>query len=79
MALKPYLWTWTSTDPRVLRREIAFRLICFWFLPHSTTVIVALFAADKARMGDVFYNSVGSRADAARSTWLHEITEDHDE
>lgn len=44
--------------------SIAFRLIC-WFPPDSDTVVAALFAADKARMGDVFYNSVGPRADTA--------------
>jgi hypothetical protein len=27
--------------------------------------VVALFANDKAQMGDVFYDSVGSRADVA--------------
>lgn len=48
---------------------IAFRLIC-WFPPDSATVVVALFGADKARMGDVFYDSVGDRADAAIDRWL---------
>ena len=67
---------WRTAHP--FDPEIAFRLIC-WFPPNSSTVVVALFAADKARMGDVFYNSVGSRADAAISTWLHETKEDHDE
>ena len=54
--------------------EIAFRLIC-WFPPDSSTLVVALFAADKARMGDVFYNSVGTRADAAIRQWLNETQE----
>ena len=40
----------------------AVRLIC-WFPPDEGTVVVALFSGDKANMGDVFYDSVGSRAD----------------
>lgn len=50
---------------------VAFRLIC-WFPPDSATVVVALFGADKAQMGDVFYNSVGSRADTAIRQWIHQ-------
>jgi hypothetical protein len=40
------------------------RIIC-WFPPGSNRVVVALFAGDKKPIGDVFYNSVVSRADAA--------------
>ena len=47
--------------------DIALRLIV-WF-PDDTHAVIALFAGDKARMGDVFYNSVGSRADAAIDSW----------
>lgn len=39
-----------------------------WF-PDSHHVVVALFANDKAQMGDVFYNSVGSRADQIVDQW----------
>ena len=50
--------------------EVAVRLIV-WFPPGDPgTVVVALFAGDKARMGDVFYDSVGARADAAIGQWL---------
>ena len=42
-------------------------------------VVVALFAADKARMGDVFYNSVGPRADVAIERWIFETEGDGDE
>jgi hypothetical protein len=42
--------------------EMAVRLIC-WFPPKFNTVVVALFAADKARLGDVFYDGVAARAD----------------
>src|SRR5258708_5793500 len=33
--------------------EVALRLIC-WFPPDTGTVVVALFAGDKSRIGDVF-------------------------
>jgi len=36
---------------------------------------VALFGADKARMGDVFYDSVGARADVAIRQWQREKQE----
>ncbi len=58
---------WRTSHP--YDRDIAFRLIC-WFPPESTTVVVALFGADKAQMGDVFYDSVGARADAAIRQWI---------
>lgn len=54
------------------REGVAVRLIC-WFPPDSDTVVVALFAADKARIGDVFYNSVGTRADALIDQWKREV------
>ena len=47
----------------------AVRLIV-WFPPERPEdVVVALFANDKAQMGDVFYDSVGSRADVAISRY----------
>ena len=51
--------------------DIALRLIC-WFPPDSGTVVVTLFAGNKARMGDVFYNSVSPRADALIDQWKRE-------
>jgi hypothetical protein len=51
--------------------DVAIRLIC-WF-PDDQHAVVALFAGDKARMGDVFYDSVGTRADAAIDQWKKEI------
>lgn len=53
--------------------QVALRLIC-WFPPDTGTVVVALFAGDKARMGDVFYNSVGARADALIDQWKRETS-----
>jgi hypothetical protein len=44
--------------------EVTVRLIC-WFPPDTGTVVVALFAADKARLGDVFYDGAAARADSA--------------
>jgi len=48
---------------------VAVRTIC-WFDPSEATVVVALFFADKASMGDVFYDSVGSRADQEIDLWI---------
>lgn len=55
-------------DPRV-----AVRLIC-WFPPGTGTVVVALFAADKARLGDVFYDGVAARADPMIDQWKRETS-----
>ena len=48
-------------------RVVAVRLIV-WF-PDDEHVVVALFSGDKARMGDVFYDSIGPRADVAIEAW----------
>ena len=48
----------------------ALRLIV-WFPPERPgEVVIVLFAADKAQRGDVFYNSVGPRPDAAIDSYL---------
>ncbi|MGY5884625.1 hypothetical protein [Modestobacter lacusdianchii] len=48
----------------------AIRLIV-WFPPDRPgEVVLVLLGADKARMGDVFYDSVGPRADAATESYL---------
>lgn len=59
---------------------LALRLIV-WFPPKRPgEVVVVLFTADKAAMGDVFYDSVGSRADAAINRYLmYAEGESHDE
>jgi hypothetical protein len=51
--------------------QVAVRLIC-WFPPDSGTVVVAVFAADKARLGDVFYDGVAARADPLIDQWKRE-------
>jgi hypothetical protein len=59
---------WRVAHPFV--QGIAVRLIV-WFPPDGPgEVVVVLFAADKARMGDVFYDSVGPRADAVIDSYL---------
>lgn len=60
---------WRVSHP--YREGIAVRLIC-WFPPGSNTVVIALFAGDKGRIGDVWYDGVGTRADAVIDQWLRE-------
>jgi hypothetical protein len=55
----------------VYRPEAAVRLIC-WLPPEAATVVVALFAADKAKLGDVFYDGVTARADPMTGQWKRE-------
>src|SRR5260221_12735015 len=50
---------------------VAVRLIC-WFPPDTATVVVALFAADKGKVGDLFYDSVAARADPMIDQWKRE-------
>lgn len=57
---------WRVAHP--FREKFAVRIIV-WF-PHGGRAVVALFGANKARMGDVFYDSVGTRADQAIDTYL---------
>ena len=48
--------------PHAYHPQAAARLIC-WFPPDTGTVVVALVAADKARLGNVLYDGVAARAD----------------
>jgi len=52
-------------------QAVAVRLIC-WFPPGADTVVVTLLAGDKAKTGDVFYDSVASRADPLIDQWKRE-------
>lgn len=52
---------------------VAVRLIC-WFPPKADTVVVALFAGEKARFGDAFYDSVAARADPMIEQWKRETS-----
>lgn len=71
-------WVRQSRKNRVWRlshpfdADIPVRIIC-WFDPQSKVVVVVLFAADKAAMGDVFYDSVGPRADQEIAKWVFEM------
>jgi hypothetical protein len=51
--------------------EAAVRLIC-WFPPEASMVVVALFAGEKAKLGDVFYDGVAARADPMIEQWMRE-------
>ncbi len=42
------------------------------------TVVVALFAADKARLGDVFYDGVAARADPLIDQWKRETAHEEE-
>lgn len=55
--------------------KVAVRLIC-WFPPKCNTVVVALFAGDKAPIGDVWYSSVASQADPLIDSWKREVDYD---
>jgi hypothetical protein len=55
--------------------DIAARLIC-WFPPEEKKVVVALFFGNKATIGDIFYNSVGERADIQIDKWIREKGQD---
>src|SRR3954451_7267364 len=60
---------WRVSHP--YHEGIAVRLIC-WFPPDEDTAVVALFSGDKANMGDIFYDSVASRADQIIDQWIRE-------
>lgn len=57
------IWRWAHA----YEEGIAVRLI-FWFAPDGE-VVVALFNGEKARIGDVWYDTVGRRADTAIERW----------
>ncbi|MEO7014941.1 MAG: hypothetical protein ABI130_09420 [Leifsonia sp.] len=60
---------WRQSHP--FEPGIALRLIC-WFPPNMESIVVALFTGEKASMGDVFYDSVGTRADQIVEQWIRE-------
>jgi len=59
---------WRVADPFV--DGVAVRLIVWFSSDRPDEMVIVLFAGDKANMGDVFYDSVGTRADAAVSSYL---------
>ncbi|ETA92393.1 hypothetical protein O982_23770 [Mycobacterium avium 10-5581] len=53
--------------------EVAVRLIA-WFPERQTAGVIVAFGGDKKKIGDAFYASAASRADAAIDQWLRERT-----
>lgn len=64
---------WRTSHPYT--EGVAVRVICYFPPEEPDTVVVALFAGDKAKMGDVFYDSVGPRADNLIDQWYRETKE----
>ena len=60
---------WRTAHP--FDPDVAVRLIV-WFPPGSDSAVVTLFAGDKKTIGDIWYASVGTRADAAIERWFRE-------
>ncbi len=52
--------------------DVALRLIVWFPSEQEDLVVVALFAGNKAQMGDVFYDSVGVRADGMIEQWIRQ-------
>ena len=53
-------FVWRISHPR--REGIAIRLVV-WFPQYNTDLAVVVMGVDKAKMGDIFYDGVGNRAD----------------
>lgn len=51
--------------------DVAVRILC-WF-PDERSVVVALIAGDKKKIGDDWYDSATPRAEAAVDQWLREL------
>lgn len=51
--------------------EVAVRLVV-WFPDGQTAGVVVAFGGDKKHIGDAFYASAASRADAAIDQWIQE-------
>ena len=63
---------WRVSHP--YEKDIAVRLIV-WFPPDDAAVVIVALGANKAPMGDIFYDGVANRADAAIDKWLQETEE----
>jgi hypothetical protein len=64
-------------DSHACNPEAVVRLIC-WFPPDTGTVVVALFAADKARRCDLFYDGVAARVDPLIDEWKRETAHERE-
>lgn len=63
---------WRVSHP--YEKDVAVRLIV-WFPPDDGAVVVVALGTNKAPIGDIFYDGVGNRADAAIDAWLQETEE----
>ena len=63
---------WRVSHP--YKKDIAVRLIV-WFPPDDAEVVIVALGANKAPIGDIFYDGVANRADAAIERWLQETEE----
>jgi hypothetical protein len=66
---------WRVAHPYV--DGVAVRTIV-WFPPQRGHVVVAVLAGEKAAIGDVFYDSAGTRADGAIDQYLYETQGESD-
>ena len=60
---------WRVSHP--YEKNIAVRLIV-WFLPDTDAVVVVAQGANRAPIGDIYYDGIGNRADATINKWLQE-------
>ena len=63
---------WRVSHP--YEKDIAVRLVV-WFPPDDVAVVVVALGNNKAPMGDIFYDGVANRADAAIDKWLKDTEE----
>lgn len=67
---------WRVSHPYI--KGSAVRLIV-WFPPRELgTGVLVVLGVNKAKMGDVFYDGVGARADGAITKWIKEKQEESD-
>lgn len=60
---------WRVSHP--FDKDVVVRLIV-WFPEGEDAGVIVAFGADKKKIGDAFYISAGTRADAAIDQWLRE-------
>lgn len=60
---------WRMSHP--YRAGIAIRLV-LWFPPYEGDLVVIVMGVDKSKMGDIFYDGVGNRADLLIREYLRD-------
>jgi len=63
---------WRVSHP--YEKDLVVRLVV-WFPSDDAAVVVVALGANKAPMGDIFYDGVANRADAEIDSWLREMEE----